>query len=52
MAKKNGQKAGRGKKIIRRLILVVLELALLVGVVAWVWVNQKMDKVGTDETFE
>lgn len=52
MAKKNGQKAGRGKKIIRRLILVVLELALLVGVVAWVWVNQKMDKVETDETFE
>lgn len=52
MAKKNGQKAGRGKKIIRRLVLVVLELALLVGVVAWVWVNQKMDKVETDETFE
>ena len=52
MAKKNGQKAGRGNNIIRRLILVVLELALLVGVVAWVWVNQKMDKVETDETFE
>lgn len=30
----------------------MLELALLVGVVAWVWVNQKMDKVETDETFE
>ena len=52
MAKKNGKQAGRAKRIVRRIIIVLLELVLLAGVVAWVWVNQKVDKVETDEAFE
>lgn len=52
MAKEKGKKTGRGKRIIRRIVIVLLELVLLVGVAAWVWVNQKMDMVETDQSFE
>ena len=51
MAKKDGKKSGKGK-IVRRIVIVLLELVVLLGVVVGVWLNQKMDMVETDESFE
>ena len=60
MAKRNGsqgrsrskKKAMRAKRRKRKLILFCMELLILAGVLGWLWVNAKMDKITTDETFQ
>lgn len=66
--KKNGQgvvmankKSGRSKNMTgkntakkwrRRILLVCLEFLVLAGILSWLWINAKMDKIETDKTFQ
>lgn len=55
MAKQNGSKETKIRKIVKRIVIAVLILLALIAVAvvaAWNWVDSKMEKLDTDETFQ
>lgn len=48
VSKKEKNKKRRKRKV----IIVAIELIVLLGVLVWVWLNSKMDKLNTDVSFQ
>lgn len=46
------KKEKKNKRRKRKIIIVIIELLILLGVLAWIWVNGKMDKLNTDVSFK
>lgn len=49
---RSGKKSRKVKRRKRKLILFCFELLILGGILGWLWVNAKMDKIDTDITFQ
>ena len=49
---KNMTGKNTAKKWRRRILLVCLEFLVLAGILSWLWINAKMDKIETDKTFQ
>ncbi|MCI8483868.1 MAG: LCP family protein [Lachnospiraceae bacterium] len=49
--KSAGKKGQKNKRKKRKLIIVGIEILILLGILAWIWINGKMDKLNTDVSF-
>ena len=49
--KPDSKKSRNRKRRKFKLIIVIIEIVFLLGVLAFVWANGKMDKLNTDVTF-
>lgn len=52
MAKQKGNKEKKNRRRKRKLVILAVEVIVLLLVLAWIWVNSKMDKLDTDDTFQ